>query len=123
MSKKVFINLSNHNSGAWSAAQFNAASAYGDIVDVAFPDIAPCSSSEEIDAIVDQYYEKLMSYDLAAVMLQGEYVFTYRLVSRLKETEVTVLASSSERKVTEKRMPDGTTRKNSVFEFVMFMEY
>jgi len=123
MRKAYFVNISNHNSKDWGDKQTCAAGLYGEIVDIPFPYINPRSNSEDIDRLVDYYFEKVMNYAPAAVMLQGEFVFTFRLVNRLKAVEINVLASSTERKVTEELMPDGTVRRSSFFEFIAFREY
>ena len=53
-------------------------------------------SEEELEKLVDQYEKKIAVLDEPVVMLQGEYVFTYRLVERLKEAGILVLASCTE---------------------------
>lgn len=119
----VFINLSNHSSDKWSKAQLSAAIAYGKVVDIPFPIIAPSAGSEEIDALVQEYFNRLSGLDIAAVMLQGEFVFTYRLVSVLKSSGVRVLSACSERRVADHIDSEGRTQRESVFEFVQFREY
>lgn len=118
-----FINLSNHNSSKWNDAQLSTARAYGEIVDIPFPIISPSANSEEIDLLVQEYLDRLSGFDIAAVMLQGEFVFTYRLVSTLKSKGITVLSACSERKVVERIDSEGRTQRESVFEFVQFREY
>ena len=119
----VFINLSNHSSDKWSKAQLSAATAYGEVVDMPFPMISPFAAGDEIDVLVQEYLDKLSGYDIAAVMLQGEFVFTYRLVNALKSKGITVLSACSERKAAEHTESDGRTRRESIFEFVQFREY
>lgn len=97
----VFINLSNHISAKWSEKQKTAAAAYGQITDLPFPAIDPYFKDADIDRLVDTYYEKIMSYEEPVVMLQGEFVFTFRLVTRLKPQGIPVLAACSVRKATE----------------------
>ena len=77
----------------------------------------------DIDALVADYRERIVAYEKPVVMLQGEFVFTYRLVKRLKEEGVLVLASCTDRKTVEKQEADGSTTKTSVFEFVGFRAY
>ena len=59
----------------------------------------------------------------AAVMLQGEMTFTFRLVTRLKAAGILCLAACSERKVEECISDNGDARKIVVFEFAGFREY
>lgn len=120
---KKFINVSNHVSDNWSEAQLSAARAYGEIVDMSFPAVSPYAESEEIDALVREYLDRISAFDVAVVMLQGEFVFTYRLVNALKSKGVKVLSACSERKVTERLDNEGRTQRISVFEFVQFREY
>ena len=119
----VFINLSNHRSDKWGDAQLSAARTYGEIIDIPFPMISPSANNEEIDALVREYLDKLSDIDISAVMLQGEYVFVYRLVSALKSKGITVLSACSERKVMEHFDRDGRTQRESIFDFVQFREY
>lgn len=120
---KTFINLSNHASQQWSEPQRTAAEKYGVISDMPFPAVPPDADSAELDRLVSEYLEKLSQYDIGAVMLQGEFVFTYRLVTKLKERGITVLSACSERRVTEQTDAEGRTHRVSEFEFVQFREY
>ena len=118
----MFINLSNHPSRLWNQKQREAALQYGQIVDLSFPSISPYANGNDIDVLVMQYFEMIKQYDHPIVMLQGEFVFTYILVLKLKENLITVVASCSERKVKE-YVESGHTKKVVDFEFVRFREY
>lgn len=119
----MFINLSNHPSSLWSESQLNEAKQYGEVVDLPFPLISPYVSEEDLAGLVNEYRQRVLSFGKPVVMLQGEYVFTYRLVKQLKEAGLSVLASCTDRKTVEKQEADGTTTKTSVFEFVGFRAY
>jgi len=124
----MFVNLSNHASDNWPEEEKNAAKRYGDIIDVAFPSIPVDITSEQMDVLVDEYAEKLhalLSSDVEddAVMIQGESVFAYRMVVRLKKDHIRALAAVTERKSHEETLPDGTVRKVSLFVFNGFREY
>ena len=119
----MFINLSNHISEKWNSRQIEAAQKYGEIVDIMFPPVDPHSTDQELDSLVEDYYNKVMHYENPVVMLQGEYVFTYRLIVRLKKAGIKVLASQSERRTIEYIDDNGFTARRSEFEFVKFMEY
>ena len=119
--KHLFINLSNHPSAGWPEAQRKAATGYGDITDLSFPDISPEAGSEAIEAIASEYVEKVREMAAGAeatVHVMGEMNFTYSLVSQLKAFGIRCLASTTERYVEEK---DGA--KTSYFKFVRFREY
>ena len=75
MQNKVFVNFSNHPSAGWGREQAEAASRYGQLIDLPFP---------------------------AAVLCQGEFCLTFLVVSALKAQGITVLAACSERIVTER---------------------
>lgn len=120
---KIFINCSNHPSAVWSSEQRKAAEQYGEIVDVPFPQV-PCElSEEELQKLVDATAEQVLRNNPEAIMCMGEFVVCYRLVRRFKEKGLRVLASCSERHVSEQIEEDGTVRKNSIFVFRGFREY
>ena len=104
--------------------QLELASRYGEITDLRFPAIDPYCSSEEMNELVEHYCRQILACDeKPVVMLQGEFVFTYRLVSRLKAAGLTVVAGCSERKTTEYADESGNIIKQSEFDFVCFREY
>lgn len=119
----MFINVSNHSSKKWNEKQIEQAKKYGDIIDIPFPVIDPSSRDEEINHIVNEYFDLIMQYQDCVVMLQGEYIFTYRLVNKLKQHNIKVLASCSERRTIEYVDDNGFTSRKSEFEFVEFKEY
>lgn len=138
----MFINLSNHPSVGWGEAQLAEASAYGEVIDLPFPDIRPEDGPDVIAELADRMV--LCVRELAAVRcaagpssdrgtdglelpeaetltvhVMGEMTFTYAVVSRLKDLGIPCVASTTERAVTE--LPDG--RKVSEFRFVRFRRY
>ena len=119
----MFLNISNHKSENWSVNQINEAEKYGKIIDIPFPAVNPRESDEYMDDLVDEYYQKVMEYEKPTVMVQGEFVFTYRLVNQLKQAGIKVVASCSERRVTEEIDENGCTIRRSQFELVKFREY
>jgi hypothetical protein len=115
----MLINLSNHPSANWSEKQINVGiTQYGQIIDLAFPQIDPESSDEEIEILVAKYLHKTVSLHPKAVHIMGELVFTFKLVNRLKSVGIVCVASTTYRNTIEK---NGT--KTSVFEFVQFRDY
>ena len=119
----MFINISNHRSDRWSEKQLQMAARFGEIIDIPFPEVDPYGTSEYIDELVEEYFEKIMKYDRPTVMLQGEYLFTYRLVRRLKDAGIRVVAGCSDRRTIEYINENGFTERKSEFEFVGFKEY
>lgn len=119
----MLLNISNHPSELWGSKQLDAAHQYGEVIDIPFPPIPAEATSAEIDQKVDEYLQKVRTYDHPVVMIQGEFVFTFRLVSALKKENITVLASATRREVEEQYHEDGTTTKTTVFSFQGFREY
>ncbi len=119
----MFINLSNHSSKNWEQKQIAEAEKYGQIIDFPFPAIDPDYSSEDIDNLVNHYAELVLAYDEPVVMLQGEFVFTYRLICKLKDAGIKVISACSRRQVVEYKNDSGVAVRESKFIFERFMEY
>lgn len=118
----VFINHSNHISDNWSQAQREAALAYGNIVDMPFPELRADYSEQKIREVIQRYLSEILAMNPVAVLCQGEFTYTYGLVSLLKEHGITVLAACSERNSREE-LQGGVSRKVSYFKFVQFRKY
>lgn len=125
----MFINMSNHPSINWGAKQRETAEQYGRIWDIPFPRITTSASSEEIDELVREKTNAVQkvianSKDSAdAVMVEGEFVFTYRMVCSLKKIGILTLAAVTQRVVKEEMQADGTIEKLSKFQFEGFRKY
>ncbi len=119
----MFVNISNHPLKNWSEAQIRAAEAWGELRDYPFPQVSPYAKEEEIAETADRIVREVMEMQPAAVMCQGEFTLSYALISRLRRQGVTVVAACSDRRVTEKMLPDGTTVKTAEFIFCGFREY
>lgn len=124
MKEKVFINLSNHPSEKWNDFQKESAlKSHSCIVDIPFPEVDPHGTTQYIDDLVKEYLDRILTYGNPTVMLQGEYLFTYRLIEQLKKLNIVVLASCSERRTIEYIDENGLTSRKSEFEFIEFKEY
>jgi len=119
----VFINLSNHPSSRWADNQIAAAREYGEIVDIIFPEIDPTATCMEISRLADEYCERIREYSVAAVMVQGEFTFSYALIKRLTSLGIKVVAACTQRNVGEELLSDGTLVKKTVFSFCGFRAY
>lgn len=118
----MLINLSNHPIASWNDRQLSAASLYGELVEIPFPQIMPNASERDINKLAAEYFDRVKSLgtkDEVTIHVMGEMTFTMRIVHRLKSLGYTCLASTSERKV--KDLGDG--KKEVTFEFVQFREY
>ena len=124
MSKKVFVNFSNHPSDLWGEKQKSAALSYADeIADIPFPGVDPEYGPDEIAELGEQYLSRILSLPAAAVMCQGEFSLSYYVVNELKKRGVVCVAACSRRNVQERILEDGRTQKEAAFEFVRFREY
>jgi CRISPR-associated Csx2 family protein len=117
-----FINLSNHPISSWSAEQLLAAEKYGRLEDMNFPFISPESDKMEVEEMAEQYFQKLQvensQYEVT-IHLMGEQTFCYILIEKLKESGISVLASTTTREVID----EGNGVRKSIFRFVQFREY
>ena len=116
--KMTFVNCSNHPSVRWAEDQLNAAKNFGDIVDIAFPNVSPKATHENVSRMAVDLAGQIETCHPNAVMVQGEMTLTYELVRRLKADGIVCLAACSERRTIE----NGNV-KTSVFEFVQFRSY
>ena len=119
----TLINLSNHPSAQWGEKQRQAALLFGPILDIPFPLVSPYATDDEIDTLVDEYLKKILAAGESTVMLQGEFTFTFRLLLKLRERNIPAVAAVSDRKSVEVTLPNGTTERRSIFEFVRFRPY
>jgi CRISPR-associated DxTHG motif protein len=118
---QLFINLSNHPSALWQAAQLEAASVYGEIIDLPFPAVNPEGDEEYIQSLGNEYVEKIEQMSQGknvTVHLMGELTLTYCLVNALITKGIKCIASTTERVSEEK---DGV--KISEFRFKQFRKY
>ncbi len=118
----MLINLSNHPSDKWEKLQLEAASKYGEIVDMPFPNILPDWDDAEVETLVIDYYtrclEKLPKGSQNAVHLAGEFIFCFLLAQMFLKAGVICVTSTSKRIVKEEN-----GEKISKFEFVRFRNY
>lgn len=119
----MLINCSNHPYEIWSDLQKEAASMYGEVMEMPFPQIDPVLSSEEIRRLVAEYARDIGQQKPDAVFVAGEFTFTFMLVDKLLSDGVKVIASCSRRVTEETKKEDGTNEKKSVFRFERFREY
>ena len=129
----MLINLSNHpaykiengeNTYVWSEKQLSAASIYGEIVDMPFPNIPPELSSVEVSDLATVYLHKCeeliqSSINESAIHITGEVTFCFVLIQMLLKKGYKCITATSNRNVETK--DDGT--KIAIFEFEHFREY
>lgn len=117
----MLINLSNHPSALWEAAQLKAAHIYGEVEDMPFPVVEPEMSTADVARLAETYAEKLLNrYGTSiTVHVMGEMTFTYQVVCHLKAKGICCVASTTERMV----QMASNLQKVSEFQFVQFREY
>lgn len=118
----MFINLSNHPFSSWSAKQLEAAKQYGDLAEMAFPNIESNCSTEVVRMLATAYVTDIMEHYPAenlTVHIMGEQTFCYHVVRQLKQRNVRCVASTTERIVKEIK----ENKRIVEFTFVQFREY
>ncbi len=120
----MLINLSNHPSSQWGASQLQAATQFGQIIDIPFPEIEPDWDASQVEQLAEEYLDKILMLasdrnEIPIVHLMGEYVFCFQMATMLKTNSITVLVSTSRRHSVMN--DDGT--KTIRFDFVRFREY
>ena len=118
----MFINLTNHPGDKWSDKQRQSAEEYGEIYDIKFPDIDSKMSSEQVKEFAAEYVDEIVKRNPKCVLCQGEFTFSYQVISLLKQKGIKTVAACSERHTSEMVAGDVTSRV-SLFEFVQFREY
>lgn len=118
----MLINLSNHPKERWSEHQLFEAQQYGKIVDLPFPNIPPDASVEQLQPLIEEYYNRVTSFgdpSRVVVHLMGEMTFTFMLLSRLLKADYRCISSTTNRIVEE--LSSG--EKRVLFQFSKFREY
>jgi hypothetical protein len=119
----MFLNFSNHPSDKWSREQVAAATAYGEIVDMPFPEVDADGDEGYVQRLAVEYAAKIRECKPAAVLCQGEMTLAFAVAAMLAESEVAVLAACSKREVVEETDEDGATVKRAQFRFTRFRRY
>ena len=118
----MFVNFTNHPSEKWDRDQINAASQYGEILDIPFPDVDPEAGEEDIKKLAKECVDKIMAAKPDCVLCQGEFCLSFNVINALKAAGSKVVAACSKRVAVE-NVIDGKTVRVSHFQFVQFREY
>ena len=119
-----FINLSNHPSTKWPKDQLKTAKKYSEnIIDIAYPNIPPTATQEQIKEIIKDTLEKVIDANPRVVMCMGENITCHNFVKELEKLNIQTVATVT-KPVTEKvRNEDGTERTIKTFKFEGFRDY
>lgn len=82
--------------------------------------LPPSLSSKDIKVIAKSIIDEASSFQ--AIAMTGEPALTFWVWSLAKEGGLTILQSTTERKTTEKLLPDGSVEKKQIFEHVQWRE-
>jgi len=121
----MFVNFSNHSSSQWSEKQIKAAQALGkseEIEDIAFPEVDPYASSEDIEVLALACVEKILKHAPRACHVAGEPTLACYVVALLQSNGIDCYAATTKR-IAEERVENGVTTKVSRFEFCQFRKY
>ena len=119
----AFINHTNHPSVRWEEGQRRAAEMYGAIVDLQFPTVPAGWDEAAVQRLAKKNMRTILAKKPAAVLVQGEFTYTFALVCLLKEAGITALSACSERHVNERIDESGETIRESRFVFCRFRAY
>lgn len=119
----LLVNLSNHPYKDWSEDQKKAAEKYGEVQDMAFPEIDPAIKidkiKKEIAAAQIDEIKNMCKERRVTVHIMGEMSYTFYVVSRLKAFGIRCICSTSERDTEDL----GGGEKKVTFRFKRFRDY
>ncbi len=119
----MLVNFSNHLSQSWSEEQLAAAAQFGEIVDIAFPNVPADADEAFVSALADKCCAEICALGADAAMVQGEMSLAFSVAARLSARGITPLCACSERNCETAQADDGSTVRRSVFKFVRFRKY
>ena len=119
----LLVNLSNHPYKDWSEDQKKAAEKYGEVQDMAFPEIDPAMKIDKIKkeiavAQIDEI-KNMCKERRVTVHIMGEMSYTFYVVSQLKAFGICCICSTSERDTEDL----GGGEKKVSFHFKRFRDY
>ena len=88
----TFVNHTNHVTENWSTTQRQASETFGVIIDVPFPVVPPDFDEAAVAELVQKNLREILKLQPAAVLCQGEFNYTFALVSEFKEKNILQIA-------------------------------
>jgi len=129
----MLINNTNREHTTWGEDQLEASKDFGEIVDMIMPGIPAEADEAEADRIAGLVVRRILrrlgrenagtGNEQDAVICQGDFTLVYRVVTRLKEAGVTVVAPTFQRVTKPTLRPDGTTVPGYSFRFERYRQY
>lgn len=120
----MLINISNHPYARWQTAQREAAKAYGEVMDMPFPNVPPQATTAQVEIMavgaINDILSMMQQHDnpTTTIHLMGEMTFTYILLNKLRAQGIPCVASTTERSITM----EGNLKK-TIFKFIQFRPY
>lgn len=114
----MFFNLSNHPSSSLIKEEKEAASKWGDIVDIAFPKNDVLADENEILEIAKNFLKSLKMTPKDAILVVGEYSLAFAIIDELLHQGVTVLTTISNSIVAFRTNENGIQESLSVLYFL-----
>ena len=93
------------------------------MVDLPLPYLGPDTTLEQTEAHAAEYCEKICAMKPDAVLVVGESVFVFQLVTRLLEAGQNVLCTRSRRRVFEVKLFGRIPLRTSRYYFEAFVPY
>lgn len=119
----VFVNHTNHPFENWSDEQMEAARQYGEVIDVNFPAVEAGWDEAAVDSLARENARCILAMQPSAVLVQGEFTYSYALIGYLLKAGADVLAACSERCTECFVNEQQETIRRSVYKFVRFRSY
>lgn len=127
MTKGIMINLSNHPAAKWSATQRDAAIALGfdEVIELpsGMPLVPPDADTEDIEQMALRIVDEVADLSASGAHVAGEPSLSFALVRLLQVRGLPCYAATTERKVNEQIMPDGSVTKTQIFRFIKWRMY
>jgi hypothetical protein len=97
---------------------------FGSIEDMAFPNVPPDATTEQVNELAKSFLEKILQTikntpSVTAVHLMGEMTFIVSLTRLLQQANIKVVCSTTERIV----LAEIDGKKTMQFQFCQFREY
>lgn len=118
----MFVNFSNVPSIKWDEKEKEAVAEFGEVVDFPFPRPESDAKDSVIDFLAKISVRNILQKKPDIVLVQGDFVLTYRIVKALREKNIRVVAPVNEMVRTEE-IRNGKKMMNSYFRFVKFRDY
>lgn len=121
----MLINFTNHPSAKWSDEQMQAAiTTYGSVIDFTFPQVLPTDTTDAIKEKTTDFLTNIKQFisespeTAHAVLVLGEFVFTYQMVRLLELNNIAAVSTVTTREVIEEG-----EKKISIFRFLGYRSY